>query len=40
MSDGDDFLSRWSGLERVPRWQWPLGKLGALLVITNSSDAS
>jgi hypothetical protein len=28
-----DFLSRWSGLDRVPRWQWPLGKLGVLLIV-------
>jgi hypothetical protein len=26
-------LARWSGLERVPRLQWPLGKLGVLLII-------
>src|SRR4051794_2757888 len=28
-----EFLSRWSGLVRLPRWQWPLGRLGALLVV-------
>jgi len=28
-----EWLIRWSGLERMPRWQWPIGKVGALLVI-------
>jgi hypothetical protein len=28
-----EWLTRWSGLERVPRWHWPIGKIGALLVI-------
>jgi hypothetical protein len=28
-----EWLTRWSGLERFPRWQWPVGKLGALMVI-------
>lgn len=32
-------LTRWSGLERFPAWQWPVGKLGALLVIVGLAGA-
>jgi len=32
-------LTRWSGLERRPGWQWAIGKLGALLVIVGLAGA-
>ena len=28
-----EWLTRWSGLEQFPRWHWPIGKTGALLLI-------
>jgi hypothetical protein len=28
-----EWLTRWSGLERLPRWQWGIGRMGALLLI-------
>ena len=34
-----EWLTRWSGLERRPNWQWALGKLGALLVIAGIAGA-
>jgi len=32
-------LARWCGLEQRPRWQWAIGKLGALLVIAGLAGA-
>jgi len=32
-------LTRWSGLERFPRWRWALGKLGVLLAIAGLAGA-
>jgi len=34
-----EWLTRWSGLEHRPNWQWALGKLGALLVIAGIAGA-